>query len=251
MRGRKPVAGQAATHHARRTFATALLMLALLAAPPAVAQLLPPVAAPDAPPAAPVLNFSQQGVPAEATAENAVLARERALASGRRTAWERLTSEAGLPDGVALSDAQIEEMVRSIVIEQERITPTRYAGRITVNFNPERVRSVLAGRIPGLAAPEPATPPRFTGPASNWLEAVATYRSMGEWLELRRRLSAASPVASVRVEAIAVDQARLRLGLRAPPPVAAEELAVLGVALAPAVQAGPGETWHMGLAGGY
>ena len=98
-----------------------------------------------------------------------------------------------------------------------------------------------------------------TGAASNWLDAVATYRSMGEWLELRRRLRGAGPVATVEVLGIAVDAARLRLGLRLPPDAAAADLAGLGIALAPAAQpfapgafgmAPPAQTWHLGLAGG-
>ena len=73
---------------------------------------------------------------------------------------------------------------------------------------------------------------------------------MAEWLELRRRLRGAGPVASVEVQGIAVDAARLRLGLRAPPPVVAGDLAGLGIAMVPALGAGPGETWRLGLAGG-
>lgn len=241
----------------------------------------------------PVLNLNQRGVPAEATAENGVVARERALATGRRLAWERLLAEAGAP-ATPLSDSQIENLVASIVIEQERPSPTRYAGRITVNFSGSRVRSLLSARAPNLAAlggsgggglsgaggvaggaavspPAAPTPPggsAMSGPASNWLEAVATYRSMGEWLELRRRLRGAGPVATVEVLGIAVDAARLRVGLRVPPGVAAADLAGLGIALEPALPAGfpvappvfplgaapasvpPGPTWRLGLAGG-
>ncbi|WP_343898033.1 hypothetical protein, partial [Craurococcus roseus] len=101
------------------------------------------------------------------------------------------------------------------------------------------------GSLPSVAAPQGP-------PASNWVEAVATYRSLGEWLELRRRLTGAAPVASVDIVGIAVDAARLRIGLRAPAPAAADELAALGIALAP-VRGGAapaGETWRVGLAGG-
>jgi hypothetical protein len=77
---------------------------------------------------------------------------------------------------------------------------------------------------------------------------------MDEWLELQRRLRGAPAVASVQVQAIAVDRARLRIGLRAPGPVAAGELAGLGIGMAPAGgdsgAGGPGETWRLGLAGG-
>ena len=83
------------------------------------------------------------------------------------------------------------------------------------------------------------------------MDAVATYRSLNEWIELRRRLTGAAPVASVDVVGIAVDAARLRLGLRAPTQAAAGDLAALGIALVP-VRGGAaaGETWRVGLAGG-
>ncbi|WP_128080094.1 hypothetical protein [Roseicella frigidaeris] len=232
------------------------LAIALGIAWPAAAQT--PAAEPAAAPAigpeaaGPVLNLVQRGIPAEASAENGVLARERALAAGRRTAWERLATEAGTT-APNLSDSQIDNMVSSIVIEQERTSPTRYAGRITVNFNGNRVRGALAGRVPGLAPPAAAAGGATAtpgGPASNWVDAVAIYHSMGEWLEMLRRLKGAGPVASVELRAIAVDAARVRLGLRAPVESVAGDLGGLGLQLAPAVGTRPGEAWRLVLAGG-
>jgi hypothetical protein len=262
--GRAATAGRRGFNHALRAAATAAAaaVALFLMAPPAAAQFFPPEQ-PAASSAGP--NLAQRGIPAEATAENGVLARERALASGRRIAWERLASEAGAPPG-ALSDSRIEAMVSSIVIEQERVTPTRYSGRITVNFDPARVRSALGGRGGATAAARPEAAPAERGeaaaaalpsvaapqgpPASNWVDAVATYRSLNEWIELRRRLAGAGPVASVDVVGIAVDAARVRIGLRAPAPVAAGDLAALGIAMVPVRGAAPGETWRVGLAGG-
>jgi hypothetical protein len=259
-------------NHARRTAATAAAaatvacLLAAAAAPPAAAQAMP--SEQQQPFAAAGPSLTQRGIPAEATAENGVLARERALASGRRIAWERLAAEAGASPG-SLSDSRIEAMVSSIVIEQERITPTRYSGRITVNFDGGRVRSALGSRGGSVAGAGESAPPGRGGeattaaaaalpsvaerqgpPASNWVEAVATYRSLNEWIELKRRLSGAGPVASVDVQGIAVDAARLRLGLRAPTQAAASDLAAFGIALVPVRGAAAGETWRVGLAGG-
>jgi hypothetical protein len=238
--------------------ATLVLTLGLVLVGPglALAQVPPPLAGEPAaavaePPAA-SLNFTQRGVPAEASAENGVLAKEKALAAGRRAAWSKLLSEAGT-SGPGLSDSQIDNMVSSIVIEEERISPTRYTGRITVNFNPNRVRSQLGGRVPGLApaAGGPGSPAAPAGgPASNWVDAVATYRSMAEWLDLVRRLKGAGQVASVDIQAIAVDAARVRLGLRGPTETVMGDLAGLGIQLVPAVGTRPGETWRVGLAGG-
>ena len=231
-------------NHVAAMIATALLMLAPMAAPRAQDEAAAPAAAP-----API-SFTQRGVPAEATAENGVVARERALANGRRAAWERIAPGSGR----SLSDAQIESMVSSIIIEEERTSPTRYTGRITVNFNPGRARAHLGGAATvegggGASAPAEGTAerrPQGPVPAAATVEVVALYGTLNEWLELRRRLAGAS--ARIDVVAISTDRARLRLGLRAPPGVAAQELATQGITMTPGSGA-PGDAWRVGLAG--
>ncbi len=220
-----------------------LIATALLAALPA--------AAPRAQEAPAAVSYVQRGVPAEATAENGVIARERALAAGRRAAWERIAGAAGFTR--QLSDGQIEAMVASIIIEEERTSPTRYAGRITVNFVPARVRALTGGAgegggtTAGNGAGSPDAPPRPPVPtaAVATVEATAVYGSLNEWLELRRRLKAN---ARLEVLAISTDRARLRLGLRSAPAVAAGELAQQGITLAPG-SGTPGDAWRVGLAG--
>jgi hypothetical protein len=223
-------------NHAAAILATVMLACALPGAPRAQ----------EAPAA---VSYSQRGVPAEATAENGVIARERAFVAGRRAAWDRIASAAGVTR--QLSDSQIEGMVTSIIIEEERTSPTRYTGRITVNFNPGRVRAITGGTgtaeggaptTPGDPAPRPVAP----GPAAATVEAVALYGSLNEWLEIRRRLVANT--ARLEVVAISTDRARLRLGLRAPPAVAAEDLARQGLTMTPGSGA-PGDAWRVGLGG--
>jgi hypothetical protein len=239
-------------NHAATLIATALLVVAPIGA--VRAQDDPALSA--APAAAAAVNFTQRGVPAEATAENGVMARERALANGRRAAWERIASAAGVTR--SLSDAQIEAMVSSIIIEEERTSPTRYAGRITVNFNPGRARSYIGGGTAaegggpsggGTEAPADIAAerrPQGPVPAAATVEMVALYGSLNEWLELRRRLAGAS--ARLDIVAISTDRARLRVGLRSPPGVAAQELAVQGITMTPGSGA-PGDAWRVGLAG--
>lgn len=177
----------------------------------------------------------QRNVPAEATAENAVIARDRALASGQRIAYQRMAAALGLPQSA--TDEQIQAMVSSLVIESERITPRGYNARITVNFNPS-----------GMAARTPQAPPAGAagGPAVASLEAVARYRSFPEYADLRRRLAAHPGVARVEVLAISGDAARLRLALRSQPQQAAADLAQGGLMLGPGA---PGEGWRLSLAG--
>ena len=183
----------------------------------------------------------QRNIPAEATAENAVLARDRALLAGQRIAYERMAASLGLPANA--SDGDIQALVASLVIESERITPRGYTARITVNFNPPGgATGPLAAQVP---PPVPGATP--LGPAVANLEALALYRSLPEYGDLTRRLAAQPAVARVEIVSITGQQARLRLALRSQPQEAAAEMARGGLLLGPGAA---GEEWRLGLAGG-
>ncbi|MCQ4160915.1 hypothetical protein NON00_13350, partial [Roseomonas sp. GC11] len=207
---------------------------------------------------APADAYTQRGVPAEATAENAVVARTRALAAAQRLAYDRMADALGLPKG--LSDSQIDSMVSSIIVEEERSSRTGYSGRLTVNFNPSRAggpgRAVAgmgagmgggaasaapgafagpplgSGLPPGDAA-APVMPSILTTPANSYIEAEARFSGLREWLDLRRRLKGSPEVASVDIVSLAVDGARLRLGLRRGAGEAVAGLQAAGLALVP------------------
>lgn len=221
MRGCSRRGWSSAVNHGARLGAMLIVMGLILLALPAQAQ---------------QPEYSQRGVPAEATAENGVVARDRALASARRIAWGRV---AGDNAARSLTDGQIEALVESIVIEEERTGPTRYAGVVTVNFRRSGSQAVLSG-----VDPATALAPRSMATVAT-VDALARYGGMAEWLEIRRRLAAAPEVASIDVVAISSDRARLRIGLRAAPPAAAEALAGSGIVLAP--QTGAPDPWRVGL----
>ncbi len=194
-------------------------------------------------------SMRQTGIIVDATAADAVQARDRALAQGRRDAFNRLAAATGAP-APSLSDAQIEAMVASMIIEQERVSSTRYSGRITVVFG-GGVRNVLGGVAAGGGAPAVANPmaTAMAGqPASNFVEASTSFGSLAQWLAIRRQVLRAGPVASLDIIAISTDGARLRLGLRVPAAEAVNALASGGVVLSP--PGGPGDTWRVGLGGG-
>ena len=251
MRGVPHRTGRGAYHHALALFATIGLMLAVPGSP-AHAQGDPALGGARPAPDVSGASFTQRGVPAEAAAENAVVARDRALANGQRTAWNRLAQQLGITRPA--SDSQIEAMVSSFVIEDERITGSRYAGRITVNFAPGRVRAFGGGaEVSGVASAdrgdrdpigETVAPPSA---GSSTIEATARYGSFREWTEMRRRLAAAAPIARIDIIGISVDRARLRMALRGNPESVAPDLARIGITLAP--PAG-GASWRLGLAGG-
>ncbi|HEY8611512.1 MAG TPA: hypothetical protein VIL69_09515 [Roseomonas sp.] len=211
----------------------------------------------------------QRGVPAEATAANAVLAKERAIANAQRLAYQRYAAATGANPNASAS--QIESLVTSMVVEQERSTLNGYSGRYTIRFrgagSPGSGGAVagagtsgalppLGGPAPAPASLPPATPPIL--PLTAYLEAGTNFRSLDEWLALRRRLLSQPSVGSVEILAISTDGARLRIGLRSPPGVAAQELAGGGIVLAPSQPLSPsglpspttGPGWRVGLAGG-
>jgi hypothetical protein len=235
--GTAPGAGRGNNHGWRGGAIARLLAAALLATGLAAGVLAPPRQA-----AAQEENpLVQRGIPAEATAENAVVARDRALAAGQRIAYERMATALGLPRN--LPDQQIEAMVASLVIESERITPRGYTARITVNFKPPGSGMAVA--------PSPSSGSQGSGPTVATLEAVAQYRSLPEYVEITRRLGASPAVARYEVVTVSGEAARLRLALRSQPQVAAAELGRGGLSLAreqdPRLA---GEGWRLGLAGG-
>ncbi|WP_338661350.1 hypothetical protein VQH23_13995 [Pararoseomonas sp. SCSIO 73927] len=210
----------------------------------------------------------QRGVPAEATAANAVLARERAIANAQRIAYQRYAAAVGRDPNASAST--IESLVTSMVVEQERSTLNGYSGRYTVRFRgagSSSSASAGTGASGAPAAPRPApsgdnaayVPPPGPplNPVAALLDARTNFRSLEEWLALRRRLLAQPSVGSVEILAISTEGARLRIGLRTPPATAAQELAAGGIALAPAQPPVPGmpgpvpgSEWRVGLAGG-
>jgi hypothetical protein len=189
----------------------------------------------------------QRGVPAEATAANAVAAREVAHASAARIAFQRMAEALG-ESRSAPPASQLDQMVAAIIIEEERTTATRYIGRVTVQFSPGAVSAALGrsvgGGSAGGAAPSPGLPLNVPTAATSTVEAEAFLGSLPEWLELRRRLLQSGSVVSVEVLAMNMDTARVRLGLRALPAEAAAALAGMGLFVESS-----GPVWQVGLGG--
>ncbi len=147
-------------------------------------------------------GFVVQGVLAEASAENATAARERAFASGLRAAWATLVSREAPADQArlsAISPEDLDRLVESFEVENERVGATRYAALLTVFFRPDAVRALLASRP-------------SAGPIAR-IEVVAPLSGVADWAEIRRRLAGAPAVRSVEVLALSRREARLALTL--------------------------------------
>jgi len=196
----------------------------------------------------------QRGVPAEATAANAVAARELAHASAARIAFQRMAEALGEPRA-APSGSELDRMVGAIIIEEERTTATRYIGRVTVQFSPGAVSAALGRPVGPLAGPPglgQSLPAPGTGglalnipmAATSTVEAEAVLGSLPAWLELRRRLLQSGSVVSVEVQSMTMDRARVRLGLRTLPGEAAATLSGMGLFVDSA-----GPVWQVGLGG--
>lgn len=190
----------------------------------------------------------QRGVPAEASAANAVAARELAHASATRIAFQRMAEALG-ESRSAPPASQLDSMVAAIIIEEERTTATRYIGRVTVQFSPGAVSAALGRSVGGGMAGGPA--PGTGGLALNipmaatsTIEAEAVLGSLPAWLELRRRMMQSGSVVSVEVLAMNMDSARVRLGLRSLPAEAASSLSAMGLFVDSA-----GPVWQVGLGG--
>lgn len=147
-------------------------------------------------------GFRVSGIAAEATAETATAARERAIAGGLRSAWMALLAREAPADQARLgsvSAEELERLVESYEVENERVGTTRYAATLTVNFRPDRVRSLLA------TAPARA--------AAGRVEVVAPLSGVNDWVEIRRRLANAPAVGGYEILSLSRREARLALAL--------------------------------------
>lgn len=110
----------------------------------AYAQTTPQTAAQAGRPADP---FSVSGIPVDASADSAAAARPLALAEGQRRAFTTLLRRLTLPDDQGRlprpSEAVLNDVVAGFGIDEERASPTRYIGKITVQFRPDAVRRLL------------------------------------------------------------------------------------------------------------
>ncbi len=93
--------------------------------------------------------FTVSGVATEATAESAAAARQPALNQGQKRALQvmlrRLTLAADQGRLPNVSEAELQALVRNIQVQEERSAGTRYAARLTVDFDANGIRNLLRG----------------------------------------------------------------------------------------------------------
>jgi hypothetical protein len=105
--------------------------------------------------------FVVAGVPVDATAQNAVAAREAARLQGQRAAFrrllERLTPKSAWPRLPMPGDETVVNLVQDFEVANERSSGVRYLANYTFRFNPTGIRKLL--HAAGLPITELASKP--------------------------------------------------------------------------------------------
>ena len=143
-----------------------ILLAALALAAPSAEAATPPAAPAAAPTTQATDLFTVAGVKVDATAESATAARDLAMAQGRSLAWTKLfrrfTASALWSKASAASDMQLQRLMRSFEVANERRSTTRYLAEMSFHFNPAAVRAFL--RQSGVAFTETRSRPALVIP---------------------------------------------------------------------------------------
>ena len=133
--------------------------------------------------------WTVSNVPVDATGASPSAAKDAALAQGRKRAWtevfRRLTPSAQWQAQPPLTDAQLETMVKSTDIANEKHSSTRYLATVTYVFNPSGVRTALrnSGTQFSESKAKPVLVVALTGsawqPDSSWGKAWAAQALLG------------------------------------------------------------------------
>jgi len=98
-------------------------------------------------------SFTVRDVQVDVTADNVNLARQQAFAQGQRQAFDRLMQRFTVPDEAAhlpeIGDAELDDLVLDVGVDQEKRSSVRYLATLSVRFKPDAVRRLL--RTAGIA----------------------------------------------------------------------------------------------------
>lgn len=110
--------------------------------------------------------FAVQGVEVDVTDTSAATAKEKALIEVQMKAFLSLAETLGDPDTAAelakLDEKRIIPLLKSLSIEEEKISPGRYQGRFTVRFLAEKIKPILANA--GISLPQSQGPAMLVVP---------------------------------------------------------------------------------------
>lgn len=124
--------------------------------------------------------FTVAGVYVDVSGENGAAAQQAAFAAAQRQGFERLVRRLTLPEEVARQGmpgavgAELDRLVSSVEVQDERRSGTRYMGRVTVRFDPTAVRSLL--RAQNFTVVDTRTAPVLVVPVAGDAESAAAWR---------------------------------------------------------------------------
>ena len=167
--------------------AALLFLLAFLRAPAVLAQ------APSGPYSATVAL--------DATAKNAVEARQKARRDGERRALKKVVEGLSGPSGAtavsSLGDSAIGAMVVSYSVADERMSSDRYRALYTYHFDPKAVRRLMASA--GLVAASPGSATAVVLPVYRDGARLVLWSDPNRWRDAWSRLSLPAGPVSLRV----------------------------------------------------
>jgi Uncharacterized protein conserved in bacteria (DUF2066) len=161
--------------------------------------------------------FQVSGIEVDATAVDAVAAREQALLQGQieglRRLMRRLTpveEHARLP---SVGPAEIERYVQNFEIADEQVASNRYLAQLTVRYEPDAVRGLLQGAA--LSYAETISEPivllpvyRGSGGAQLWPEGNPWWQAWAEQLDPERLVRLVLPLGDLQdMATVTADQA--------------------------------------------
>ena len=161
--------------------------------------------------------FQVSGIKVDATAADAVAAREQALLQGQTEGLRRLMrrlvpaeQHGRLP---SVGPAEIERYVQNFEIADEQVGTNRYLARLTVRYEPDAVRELLQGAELGYA--ETVSQPivvlpvyRIAGGAQLWPENNPWWQAWADHMDLERLLRLVLPLGDLQdMAAVTADQA--------------------------------------------
>ena len=151
----------------------------LLASPAEAAVPFAPAAPAAAPAPQPLDLFTVGGVKVDASAESATAARDLAMSQGRSLAWAKLyrrfTATALWGKLSSVPDTQLQRLMRSFEVANERRSTTRYLAEMTFHFNPVAIRGFM--RQSGVAFTETRSRPALVIP----VVMGSTFDPMSPW----------------------------------------------------------------------
>ncbi|MEM7042634.1 MAG: DUF2066 domain-containing protein [Pseudomonadota bacterium] len=160
--------------------------------------------------------YTVSGIAVDATAENAVAARSQAHKRGQREGLRKLLRRlVPASEHSRLPDASLtpENFVQNFEIENEQLSSTRYLARMTIAFDPKRIKDLLqAERLPfsEKVSPSVLVLPLFKGPEGTflWPEGNPWWSAFARSLEAERPLRLVMPLGDLQdVGTMTVEQA--------------------------------------------